>query len=283
MRQNSKKCTTKRFLCPIILLIFSICGCGQDEHEPYVTCLNFGQENVRRNIKIRAQVFVGRPPLNNVSSETVKLFKLPQYEQVAGVVQYGGGNQIVFIPSRPLDDSTRYRFEITDGITDKSGKSMRSFYVDFMTGKAFQIYYCDLLYDYDSFAERVYSIALYFTESVNQSNLISGIGYISVSGGAFPLGFSISYYDQIACAILHFSPYLEMGETYRLEVGPYIYSLDGTMFDGDRDGEWQDLETFVIIFKYGKDSFGEFGIAESTTIAAPYTESSFGCIFYALD
>lgn len=283
MNGTPKLWIIKQFLYAVIVLfVLAFSGCGQEEHEPYVSCLNFGRENVRRNIKLRARVSVGRPPLNNVSSETVRLFKLSPYEQVAGVVQYAG-NQIIFVPSAPLTDSTRYHLEITEEITDKSGKQMRRFDGYFTTGNAFQVYYCDLLYDYDSSAEKVYSIAIYFTESANPDNLIWGVGYISLYDSAFSVSFSVSYYDQIACAVLHFSPYLEINRTYRLEIGPHIYSMDGVMLDGDRDGEWQDQDPFILVFKYGRDYFGEFGIAESTNFASPYLEPDFGCIFYQLD
>jgi len=266
------------------LAIVSTIGCGPKEHNPYPKCLNFGISNVRRNISLRLSVDVPRQPLDGVGDETVKLIQLPAGNSVSGTVLYGG-ERIVFIPDNPLEDSTEYRFEVLDGITDASGKLMETISQEFITGSVLQVYYVDLLRNYDSTLDEVYSLAIYFSEGVNPDNLIFGEGNITIYDDmSIAQFFSLTYYDEVALAVLNFSYPLEMDKQYTIRVGPYIYSsADGEMLDGDRDGATVDCNAFEVRFTYTESLSEGITVGDSLTFAQPYIESNSRCFLWEFD
>ncbi len=252
-------------------------GCGPGEHAPKVGCINFGIENVRRNIKLRVSVSVGRPPLNGVSSETVKLRRLPSGTEVPGNVYYSA-NRILFIPHQPLLDSTEYRFEITEGITDVSNKELSPMYQDFWTGKVLQVCYIDLLRDYDAWSHEVHSIAIFFSEGVHEATL----RYISLTDAlGHPISYDITYYEDIALCVLLFYLPLTTGTYYYLTLADNILSdADMGRLDGDRDGFESDGEPFMLQFSYATDDIYGIIVADSITNAAPYYEPYERCFLY---
>lgn len=276
-----------RYILKILLAflsIFPILGCGPEEHNPYPRCLNFGISNVRRNISLRVSVSVSRQPLEGVGSSTVKLIKLPDDNFVSGTVLYGG-ERIIFVPDSPLQDSTEYRFEILDGITDASGKPMETLSQEFITGSVLQVYYVDLLRNYDSTLGEVYSIAIYFSEGVNPDNLTFGEGNITIYDDmGVAQFFDLTYYDEVALAVLNFDYPLQMDKRYTLRVGPYIYSsADGEMLDGDRDGETIDADVFQIEFTYQNSLSEGITVTDSVNFAQPYIEPKSRCFLYEFD
>lgn len=267
----------------MLAALVACAGCGPESHEPRVHCTNFGTQNVRRNIRLRLSVSVDRPPLRGVSTETVKLFALPENEPVPGEVIYGG-ERILFSPAEPLADSSHYRIEVLDGIEDASGKKLAPWEAEFWTGKTLQVYWVDLLRSYDSQLGEVNSIGIYFSEGVNESMLIWSEGYITVyDSSGFPHDFAVTYYEDVALAVLSFYTPLVVGEGYTLRVGPYIASLDGEWLDGDRDGYTADFEPFVMSFKYAQDLVYGIVVADSSTNAEPYYEPTERCFLYEFD
>lgn len=70
----------------------------------------------------------------------VRLLRTDDRALVPGVINTsGGGDAIVFQPSVLLDASTSYRFEITEGVKDESGKDFVPFEMTFKTGDASSI------------------------------------------------------------------------------------------------------------------------------------------------
>jgi len=259
-------------------------GCGPEEHNPVARCTNFGVTNVRRNLRLHISVDVGRPPLEGVDNSTVRLIKLPYETPVDGTVYYAG-DRIIFAPSNPLEELTTYRLEITDGITDVSGKPLQPFRQEFTTGELLQVYYVDLLRNVDESTGEIYSIGIYFSEGVNSANLYFGDGsitlYDSLGNAQF---FTVTYYDDVALAVLNFSFPLQVGNSYRLTVGPYIYSShDGEMIDGDRDNSTADADPFVVVFSYQNDLIYGITVADSVTYANPYAESVDRCFLWEFD
>jgi len=259
-------------------------GCGPEEHNPVARCTNFGVTNVRRNLRLHISVDVGRPPLEGVDNSTVRLLKLP-YETLVEGTAYYAGDRIIFAPSNPLEELTSYRLEITDGITDVSGKPLQPFKQDFTTGELLQVYYVDLLRSTDESTGEIYSIGIYFSEGVNSTNLYFGDGsitlYDSIGAAQF---FTVTYYDDVALAVLNFSFPLQVGNSYRLTVGPYIYSShDGEMIDGDRDNSTADADPFVMVFSYQNDLIYGITVTDSVTYANPYAESVDRCFLVEFD
>ena len=271
------------FAAAVIISVLGT-GCGPEEHAPVARCTNFGVTNVRRNIRLRVSVSVGRPPLDGVDNTTVKLIKLPYETLVDGTVYYAG-DRIIFSPAEPLNESTQYRFEITDGITDQSGKPMDPFKQTFTTGNVLQVYYVELLRNYDETTGEIYSIGIYFSEGVNPANLYFGEGSITVydSSGAAQF-FTVTYYDDVALAVLNFSFPLSVNNSYALTVGPYIYSSrDGDMLDGDRDNSTADMDQFRMVFSYQNDLIYGITVVDSVTYANPYEESVDRCFLWEFD
>ncbi len=272
------------FLIVVMGTALFISGCGPEEHNPVARCTNFGVTNVRRNLNLRVSVDVGRPPLEGVDNSTVKLLKLPYETPVPGTPYYAG-DRIIFMPDQPLEKSTSYKFVITDGITDKSGKPMDPFEQEFTTGEVLQVYYVDLLRNYDESTGEIYSIGIYFSEGVNEANLFFGEGSITVYDTAgVAQFFTITYYDDVALAVLNFSYPLTVGNSYDLRIGPYIYSsLDGSMLDGDRDNSTADADPFEMVFSYQNDLIYGITVTDSVTYANPYAESVERCFLWEFD
>ncbi len=273
----------KNFILFSIIIVLFI-GCGPEEHQPVAKCLNFGVSNVRRNLHLILSVSVARPPLEGVDSQTVKLLRLPSETQVPGTIYYSN-DRIILIPDNPLNESTQYRFEINEGISDVSGKQMDPIYQEFTTGDIFQVYYVDVLRNYSYSPAEVYSIGIYFSEGANTSHLIFGEGNITVyDENNMAQFFNVAYYDDVALAVLNFDYPLEMDKLYILRIGPYIYSnLDGEMLDGDRDNQVSDMEAFEMRFKYSDDMGAGIDILDSITFAQPYNESISRCFLWEFD
>ena len=273
------------FVIALFAMSLLISGCGPESHAPRIYCSNFGVENVRRNLKLRVSVKVDRPPLSGVDTSTVKLLVLPTLTPVPGDVYYTG-DRIIFVPESPLQDSTHYRFEVKGDIKDAGGVKITPMYQEFWTGSILQVFYVDLLYDYDSYAGRVYSIAVYFSEGVNPLDLYNSYGSLSLTDtNDIPLNFDVRYYDRVALAVLNFSTFpLTVGSKYTLSVGPYIYSSsDGGQLDGDRDGIIYDNEPFTISFRYQSDMLYGITVVDTVTNALPYYEPIERCYLYEFE
>ena len=265
----------------LILSLILVLGCGPEEHSPYVNCINIGVENVRRNLHIRVSVNVGRKPLEGVSTETVRLIKTSSGTSIPGEVYYSG-ERIIFMPGAPLDDNTDYRFEILSGITDASGKEMKPMHQYFTTGDILQVYYVDLLRDYDASAGKVYSIGIYFSEGVDSSNLRFNISVLEDDWNE--QFYDLVYYEDIALAVLVFDYPLELERDYKLTVSSdIISSSDLGWLDGDRDGSETDREPFVLNFRYESDPIEGINVADSTSNAHPYNEPTERCFLEEFD
>ncbi len=279
---KTKSCD-KAFIA-IALLTILLAGCGPDEHNPKAMCINFGTSNVRRNIRLRLSLSVGRPPLENVNSGTVQLLKMPGEVSVSGAVDYGG-ERIMFMPDSSLMESTEYRFRIYEGIEDASGKPLSPIYFDFETGSLLQVYYVDLLRNYNVEYAEIYSIAIYFSEGVNPEYLAWNDGNITVYDESYVAQFfDVMYYDEVALAVLNFSFPLTTDTTYVLKVGPYIYSsIDGGSIDGDRDGSDFDMTAFEMRFRYSESIIEGLEIADTLVLAQPYEEHPARCFLLEFD
>ena len=262
----------------LLAVVFIIIGCGAEDHSPTVRCLNFGVENVRRNLHIIASVDVGRKPLYGVSSETVKLIILPQEVPVPGDVYYSG-DRIAFIPYTKLQDSTEYRFEIDGDIEDASGEKMQSMKQTFWTGNVLQVYYVDLLRSYNSTDGEVNSIGIYFSEGVDSTSLPMNITVLEDDWtNQF---FDVVYYSEVALAVLIFSYPLELNKNYTLSISANLLSATDTgNLDGDRDGEDVDYDPFILNFRYESDPVEGIIVADSSTNAAEYYEPTERCFLY---
>jgi len=289
LRNQSRFCAMKTQFCDnayiaLALLTLLLVGCGPDEHNPTANCINFGTSNVRRNIRLRLSLSVGRPPLENVNSETVQLQRMPDEISVSGIIDYAG-ERIMFTPDSPLMESTGYRFKIYEGIEDASGKPLSSIFFDFETGSLLQVYYVDLLRNYDENPAEIYSIAVYFSEGVDPEYLAWNDGNITVYDENYVAQFfDVMYYDEVALAVLNFSFPLTTDMTYVLKVGPYIYSsIDGGSIDGDRDGSDFDMTAFEMRFRYSENIAEGVGIADTVVIAQPYEEHPARCFLLEFD
>ena len=274
----------KIFLEILAVIAFLLYGCGPEDHSPRIRCTNWGIENVRRNIRFRVSIQVDRPPLTGISSETVKLLALPSRTQVPGSIYYSG-ERIIFTPSEHLDDSANYVFEILDGIADAGGAALPTVKQEFWTGNLLQVYFVDLWRNYDLARKEVYSIAIYFTEAVDEASLYWGESSITVYSEPWvPQYFEITYYDDVALAVLIFDSPLEVGNNYTLSLHSNIRSAnDAGYLDGDRDGTEIDLAPFVLNFSYEDNPNEGFIVADSSTTAMPYYEPIERCFLSEFD
>jgi len=271
------------FIFFAVAAIFLV-GCGPEDHAPSVKCFNFGIENVRRSLRLRASIDVPRTPLDGVSSETVQLLKLPQGTPVAGEVYYSG-ERILFTPSLPLADTTQYRFEIKQGITDASGRELQATSQEFWTGKVLQVYWVNLLRTYNTQSNEIDAIGIYFSEAVDSNTLNWGEYniniYDDIGSAQF---FSVTYYREIALAVLIFGSPLTTGKNYTLRLGMNISSgTDGGRLDGDRDGQEVDFDPFIMHFKYETSLSTGLVVSDSLCEAQPYNESINRCFLGEFD
>lgn len=260
----------RKFAVMLLLQFLFLFGCGQEEHAPVVKCINIGIDNVRRNLRIKVSLNVDRQPLSGVSSSTVQLLKLPEQTSIPGEVYYLG-ERLVFYPSSPLADSTKYRFQITDGIQDASGKELTPMHQDFTTGSVLQVYHIELLRDYDAGGGQINSIAIYFSEGVDSTTL--ALNTSVDEDDWLPQTFDIVYYDDIALAVLLFTYPLQVDRNYTLRLSSAIMSAsDAGQLDGDRDGTDVDNDPYTLNFRYASDLVEGITISDSSSNAAEYYE-----------
>ncbi|NJM56163.1 MAG: hypothetical protein HC857_00085 [Synechococcales cyanobacterium RU_4_20] len=70
-----------------------------------------------------------------LTNRTVQLYRTRDGAPVAGIANTtGGGDAIVFQPSRSLDANTHYTFRLSDGVKDESGVAFLPFSTTFSTG-----------------------------------------------------------------------------------------------------------------------------------------------------
>ena len=110
---------------------------------PYPTAVNPGNGAV--NVVPNASVTTDNslnPTVGAVEESTllggnVKVTRVSDGRAVAGVgATSGGGDTVSFQASAPMDPNTLYRFEITSGVKDKSGRAFLPFSSVFTTGAA---------------------------------------------------------------------------------------------------------------------------------------------------
>jgi N-acetylneuraminic acid mutarotase len=99
-----------------------------------------GATNVSRDTPVTAEVHlpnVGGIDANTLNAATVRLIRTNDGTQVpANVNTSGGGDVIVLTSTVLLEVSTRYRFEVTNGVKDLSGAAFLPYSSDFVTGTA---------------------------------------------------------------------------------------------------------------------------------------------------
>ncbi len=266
-----------RFCALIAIFTCIFFGCGPESHDPRVECTNFGVENVRRCIRLKVSLRLDRGQLSGITSDNVRLLDYNTWEPVSGSIYYGG-KRIMFVPDQPLLDSTEYRFEIGEGITDEGDAPLPPFHQDFWTGSMLQVYDVNLLEDYESFSGYVYAISVIFSEKVFRTSLYGGVSLTDVNGIPLIYDDDITYDDEISFMVLRFDPWpLVSNMIYTLEIGPHIYSTDGEIMDCDRDGLAPDFEPFRIVFMYGEDPYFGFGVIDSLSNALSYYERKERC------
>ncbi|MEO1653603.1 MAG: malectin domain-containing carbohydrate-binding protein, partial [Bacteroidota bacterium] len=98
-----------------------------------------GDANIPTDVSISTtQLNLPNGSLNNntVTNNTVRLINTSNGASISSSVNStGGGDAITLVPFTQLNPFTTYRFEITDGVKDLSGRSMIPFSVNFTTGQ----------------------------------------------------------------------------------------------------------------------------------------------------
>jgi hypothetical protein len=95
-----------------------------------------GAQDVPINTHVSALLNAGHSvDLNTLDGTTVRLYSESGQGPVAARVNTSaGGDEIVLIPTQPLEPSTRYAFEIK-GVKDEQGTELMPFKMSFMTSQ----------------------------------------------------------------------------------------------------------------------------------------------------
>ncbi len=268
----------------VIIALISVIfiGCGREDHAPTLRCANFGQQNVRRDIRLRLSLHVDRQPLLNVNDSTVVLTNLSSGARVPADISYSG-ERIFVMPHNTLPQNNEFRLSVHDGITDDSGKELEARDYDFSTGEKLQVYRVKLLRSYDDELAEIYSIAVVFSENISEACRQWGEGYFTLrDANYFNQFFRITYYDSVAVAVLVFDTPLKPDMEYVLTIGNFVRSEDNLRYiDGNRDGG--DMDAYILHFSYKYDTVFGLDINNVLEEAAPYNEVGFGCFLEEYD